>query len=345
MATPPSEANEQNVNQSESDRAGTMFPVTSSLLSAKALLHKVMTDYSLSQPVACQLLRRGLSDTYLIRTPHDSYILRIYRPNWRSVSEILYEMEMLSYLRQHGAPVSAPLRRKDGDFIHGLHALEGLRYMALFTYAKGEEPSLSEEQGYQMGEATAAIHQASEGFSSHYARFSLDVDHLIHLPLRLAEPYLQHRPEDVSFLLRLANALSERILSLAPRLDWGICHGDGTERNAHITKDGVVTFFDFDCGGLGWRAYDWATFRMNARKRPKGDAIWAAYVKGYTSRRPINPIDMEAEPFLFVARIFWSMGIFPATAEDDLAEPLNDHFIDRQLVFLRPWAIKQLHMS
>jgi Ser/Thr protein kinase RdoA (MazF antagonist) len=237
MATPPSKTNEENVNPGERDRARMLFPVTSSLLSAKALLTEVMTDYALSQPVACQLLRRGLSDTYLVRTLHDPYILRIYRPTWRSVSEILYEMDMLSYLRQHGAPVSAPLRRKDGSFIHGLSAPEGIRYMALFTYAKGEEPSLSAEQGIQMGVAMAAIHQASEGFSSQYARFPLDVDHLIHIPLRLAEPYLRHRPEDVAFLSRLANALSKHILSLAPRLDWGICHGDGTERNAHITNE------------------------------------------------------------------------------------------------------------
>lgn len=84
---------------------------------------------------------------------------------------------------------------------------------------------------------------------------------------------------------------------------------------------------------------------MNARKREQCDAIWAAYLKGYTSKRPINPVDMEAEPLLFVARIFWSMGIFPITAADDLAEPLNDNYIDRQLRFLWPWAAKHLALS
>jgi Ser/Thr protein kinase RdoA (MazF antagonist) len=230
--------------------------------------------------------------------------------------EILYEMDMLTYLRSQGASVSTPLVRKDGSFVSGLHAPEGTRYMALFTFAKGEEPILTEEQSYQMGQATAIIHQASEGFTSPHTRFSLDVDYLIHNPLRLAKPYLEHRPEDLAFLLRVADTLGERILHLAPELDWGICHGDGTERNAHITQDGVVTFFDFDCGGLGWRAYDLATFRMNARKREHGDAIWSAYLQGYSSKRTIRPVDMEAEPLLFVARVFWSMGVYPATASD-----------------------------
>ncbi len=311
------------------------------MLSCKKLHVTILLDNLLD----CQLIRRGLSDSYLVRTASESYVLRVYRPKWRTLSEILYEMDILSYLRQQGASVSTPLVRKDGSFVQGLHAPEGTRYMALFTYAKGEEPILTEEQSYQMGLATALIHQASEGFTSSHTRFFLDVDYLIHNPLGLAKPYLEHRPEDIAFLLRVADTLGKRILHLAPELDWGICHGDGTERNAHITQNGVVTFFDFDCGGLGWRAYDLATFRMNARKREHGDAIWSAYLKGYTSKRLIHPIDMEAEPLLFVARIFWSMGIYPATATDYVAEPLNDNYIDRQLRFLRRWALEYLDVT
>lgn len=305
MTIQPSGADTQHTKQPASSQTTTkIFPVTSSILSADALLQEIAFNYSLDDLLDCQLIKRGLSDSYLIRTASESYMLRIYRPKWRTLSEILYEMDMLTYLRQQGASVSTPLARKDGSFVQGLNAPEGTRYMALFTYAKGDEPVLTEEQSYQMGQATAVIHQASEGFVSHHERFSLDVDYLIHNPLQLAKPYFEHRPEDLAFLFRVADALSERITRLAPGLDWGICHGDGTERNAHITEDGVVTFFDFDCGGLGWRAYDLATFRMNARKREHGAAIWADYLKGYTSKRPIYPVDMEAEPLLFVARIF-----------------------------------------
>ena len=167
------------------------------------------------------------------------------------------------------------------------------------------------------------------------------LNYLIHFSLRRVKPYLEHRPVDLAFLLTLADVMGERLRELAPSLDWGICHGDATERNAHITPEGLVTFFDFDCGGLGWRAYDLATFRMNARKREQGTLIWTAYLGGYTDTRPLHASDLEAEPLLFVARIFWSLGIFPATASDDLAKPLDDPFTDRQLRFLRPWAAQQ----
>lgn len=317
------------------------FPVTSSVLSAEALRREVARTYLIGEVEDCQLIRRGLSDSYLVRTAETCYVLRIYRPSWRTISEILYEMDMLCYLSQHGASVSQPLKRKDGLFIHGLNAPEGIRQMALFTYAQGEPPVLTEEQSYQMGRATAQLHQASEGFTSAHTRFALDVNHLIHFPLRRAKPYLEHRPDDLTFLLTLADILGERLHELAPSLDWGICHGDATERNAHITPGGQVTFFDFDCGGLGWRVYDLATFRMNVRKREQVALLWTAYLRGYMATRPLPPSDLEAEPLLFVARIFWSLGIFPATASDDLAEPLDDPFINRQLRFLRPWAAQQ----
>ncbi len=50
------------------------------------------------------------------------------------ISEILYEMDMLTYLHQNGARVSTPIKRRDGMFVHGLYAPEGIRYMVLFSF-------------------------------------------------------------------------------------------------------------------------------------------------------------------------------------------------------------------
>src|SRR5215469_5824570 len=81
------------------------FPVTSSVLSAGALRQEVTRAYCIGEVEDCRLIRRGLSDSYLVRTAEAPYVLRIYRPSWRTVSEILYEIDMLCYLSQHGAYV------------------------------------------------------------------------------------------------------------------------------------------------------------------------------------------------------------------------------------------------
>jgi Ser/Thr protein kinase RdoA (MazF antagonist) len=319
-----------------------IFPVTSSILSSEALLQEIAADYPIETPLSCQFLKQGLNDSYLVQTTNEQYILRIYKVGWRTLSDILYEAEMLSYLGQQSAPVSTPVKRLDGTFIRGLRAPEGIRQMVLFTYAKGVEPTLTEEQGYLMGKATATIHLTSDGFCSQHPRFTLDLEHLIHEPLRRVQPYLAHRKEDWAYLLQLADILSQKITDLAPHLDWGFCHGDATERNAHITEDQQITFFDFDCGGPGWRAYDWAVFHMNARKRPDGAAIWNAYLKGYAEKRPINPVDLKAEPLMFIARMFWSIGILIIVTPYDGLEWYNQE-IDRYIRFLH--ILEERHIA
>src|SRR5262245_30453545 len=118
--------------------ARSYFPVTHSILSAAALMAEVLPDYDIGTPVECKLLDRSLNDTYLIGTTDDRYILRVYRTNWRSLSEIGYELDALIHMAQKGLSLAVPLARKDNRFIRTLHAPEGDRQAALFTYAKGE---------------------------------------------------------------------------------------------------------------------------------------------------------------------------------------------------------------
>src|SRR6266700_1395297 len=99
---PPHTGTEPALHTDEYDQS--IFPVTSSILSSEALLHEVAADYAIETPLSCQLLKQGLNDSYLVQTANEQYILRIYKAKWRTLSDILYETEMLSYLGQQGAP-------------------------------------------------------------------------------------------------------------------------------------------------------------------------------------------------------------------------------------------------
>ena len=116
------------------------FPVTHSTLAINALMTDVLPDYDIGVPLECRLLHLGLNDTYLVKTRDGQYILRVYREGWRSVSEILYELDVLLFLQRENHAVSVPLSRKDGSLIHPVTAPEGIRYVVLFTYAPGKEP-------------------------------------------------------------------------------------------------------------------------------------------------------------------------------------------------------------
>src|SRR6185295_10539869 len=122
-----------------------------------------------------------LNDTFLVNTHGPKYILRAYRAGWRSLSEILYELEALLYLQREGVSVSAPIARKDGTFVGSVLAPEGVRYLALFTYAPGKELTYDEEgaDSYRYGSATAKIHAATDTFQTSHKRFALNLEHLL----------------------------------------------------------------------------------------------------------------------------------------------------------------------
>src|SRR5207253_3151224 len=93
-------------------------------------------------------------------------------------------------------------------------------------------------------------------------------------------------------------------------LEMGICHGDLHGGNACLGPDGRLTFFDFDCCGVGYRAYEVAVFRWAAEffhPDQKGEARWGAFLRAYTARRTLAELDLAAVPLFVAARQFWLM--------------------------------------
>ena len=316
------------------------FPVTHSILSTAALLTLVLPDYSIGAPIDCKLLGCGLNDTYLVKTTEEQFILRAYRATWRSVSDIRYERDVLNYLDRAGIPVAAPITRRDGSFIHELHEPEGTRRLVLFRYARGQELTQNQEQSYLYGQAVAGMHTATGGFTSTHQRARIDLTHLIDQPLAAIRPFLAHRPEDWGYLQRIAGKVRDRIASMPlERLDSGFCHGDLHGGNAHIDAQNNITFFDFDCGGPGWRAYDIAVFRWGPWGRQI--ATWQSFLKGYSERRRLSDLDLAAVPWFVAARHIWLLGLHTANSQDWGCGWMNDAYFDNGgaggLEFLREW--------
>jgi Ser/Thr protein kinase RdoA (MazF antagonist) len=324
----------------------TYFPVTHSILSASALLSYVQERYEIGDAIECQFLNYGLNDTYLLRTSSSKYILRVYRMRWRSLSDILYELDMLLHLHRKSVPVSFPLLMRDGSLFSTLNALEGPRQAVLFSYAEGELPAWPGDEAYSLayGRAVAQVHKALDDFSSQHARFHLDLDHLLDRPLRTTLPLLEGRSEDQAYLLRVVNVVKERVASLpVGELEWGACHGDFHGGNAHITKDQQVTFFDFDCCGPGWRAYDLAVFRWARALNPQDGKLWEAFLEGYMQRRTMQPVDLAAVPLFVAIRHIWLLGLHSSNAPDWGYSYLNKFYFDSTMKFLREWVDENIH--
>ena len=126
-------------------------------------------------------------------------------------------------------------------------------------------------------------------------RFSLDVAHLLETPLKAMQPCLAYRIDDWQYVQKLADLRCSLTALPIDALEQGFCHGDMHGGNAHFTDDNIVTCFDFDCCGWGWRTYDVAVFRWGAncerKKRNNGTRFC-----GDIDERHLNEVDWQAVP-------------------------------------------------
>jgi Ser/Thr protein kinase RdoA (MazF antagonist) len=318
----------------------TTFPAICSTLDPAALAKKVLPGFGVSAVSECKFYSGGFNHTYRVKTAAGStYYLRAYRLQWRTLADIQYELDVLNHLQHKGFPAIKPLPYKDGQFFCAVPAPEGARYLALFTEAPGAEISYDREPekvAQRYGRAVAQMHHALDDFCSPHPRFHKDIDHFVDKPLLNIEPFLPHRPDDWSTIKQFAETLRQRILALpAGELEQGVCHGDLQGYHAKVSRDGILTFYDFDCGGYGYRAYDLAVFLWCCRLEKAVEVRWEPFLVGYRETRSINDLDLQAVPLLVCARYLWHVGVHTQNAPDWGIGWLNDEYFDDHLKRLR----------
>jgi Ser/Thr protein kinase RdoA (MazF antagonist) len=327
-------------------QAARPFPASLTILAAEALGKMVEDAYDVGAVEACKLLTNSLTHTYLIDTERAKYVVRVYRAGWRRRSDILYELDALRHLGRKGVPVSTPVARRDGSLVADLTAQEGSRPTALFTYAPGAMALFSEGYARRYGQAVAAVHNGLDDFESRHERFQLNLDYLLDQPLAAIRPSLRHRPDDWEYFEGLGEKLRERLGALPIlALAWGFCHGDFHGGNAHQDAE-TITFFDFDCCGPGWRAYEIAVFRWNAlfttRNAKAAARQWTDFLEGYTAVRALGDLDLAAVPIFVAVRHIWWLGLQCSNAPDWGYEHRGDRFFDQALRLLKSWERKHL---
>lgn len=320
------------------------FPISYSTLSDLALNEYIKKNYNLDQVKNTTYLLRGMNDTYLVTTSDESYIFRVYRGDRRQeYSEIAFELELLCYLDRKGVSVSLPIADVKGEYIQAFEAPEGTRFGVLFTFAEGHEKGMdNSEISYSFGQAVANIHLLTDHYESGYERTPIDLDFLLHQSLAIIESNMQHRGEDVQFLKKLGLQMEQSLREIPlEQLDFGICHGDlHGNTNVSFTEELVMTHYDFDLCGYGWRAYDIAEFRLAREVRLGHDPdqlerIWGAFLEGYQSIRVLSENDLKAVPIFVGIRQLWLMGLCLKDPHIHGAIDFGDDFIDDKLAYFK----------
>jgi Ser/Thr protein kinase RdoA (MazF antagonist) len=287
-----------------------LFPVTYSTLSPQALVDHVLSRYPIGKIRNCVFWIRGLSDIYLVESDHSRYVLRVSHAHWRSHPEIQFELEFLNFLYQKQIPVAYPLCTQDSKLAIKIHAPEGYRYAALFTYAKGAVAlgDLNRSQAQKLGETLAVLHNVAQDFQCTDNRPHLTINYLLDDSCHDLLPFLSSQGQ--VYITEAIAKIKEQIAKLPVKAPfWTVCWGDPHSGNVHFTENNEATLFDFDQCGYGWRTFDIAKFLQVTLQAGISPSVRKAFLQGYQQMQPLQDIELQSlQPLMQMAQI-WSWAI------------------------------------
>lgn len=290
-----------------------VFPVSNSNLSPFHLGLFVQKHYFPEQQVECRILKTGISDTYLITTPAQRYIFRVYSFQWRTLEEISEELRLLQHLQGNGISVSYAIPDIGNTLIHSLAAPEGERFGVLFSFAEGHKVlNFDAETHYRAGKLMAEMHLQTRDFALQritYTEKELLIDSLLQL-----SQFLPDDTEEMQYMKWVQEYLVTELQNADQnQLRKGAVHLDLWFDNMNITSEGHITFFDFDFCGNGWLCMDMAYYMLQIHSTEKDDdereLKTAQFLGGYESVTPVSDEEKRLIPMLGICLYFFYLGI------------------------------------
>lgn len=329
-----------------------IFPIQSSTLSAEALVSWISKRYDLPEPVSCQFFRKGICDTYTVKTAQANFFLKIYMHGRRTRLDVTEEVRLLNYLCKNNVSVARPVMQKDGSYVSQLKAPEGVRYAVLFEAAEGVEENNDEGRIKALGDMVGRFHQWSDKMRGVYRRKHLDMKHLIDDNLAAISPLMAHRTTDFRIIENIGDSCKEQISQLltTSKPEYGICHGDLHGGDVRYKADNTPVILDFDSSGCGWRALDIGVFLTTPEWMDTSDEAeklrqmqLSIFLQGYSSHRQLNENELTAIQLTPPIHHIFLMGIvlryFTIYEGNYWA---NDEFIDWHMKWFRYWAARDL---
>ena len=279
------------------------FPIQNSTLSAEGLIPRILKRYDLPKPVSCDFFRKGICDTYKVKTAQTDCFLKIYMYGRRTRLDVTEEVRLLNYLSRNHVAVAKPIARKNQNFVNQLRTSEGVRYAVLFEAAEGVEEGNDENRIKAYGEMVARFHQCSDRMRGAYRRKHLNMNLLVDNNLAAISPLMAHRPADFAIIKNIGDQGKRRISNLltTSKPEYGICHGDLHGGDVLYEEDNLPVLFDFDSSGCGWRALDIGVFLtssqwmdISSKAEERRQERLTTFLRGYSSQRKLIENELSA---------------------------------------------------
>jgi len=280
--------------------------ITHSVVDPQFINEEVTRRYDLKGPFETFLLYRGMNDVYLVQGAEERFALRVWRKTYRDVDVVTEELEFLDFLRERGFPASVALRTREGELYFKAQTPEGVRALALYTWAPGKKfgDMLSDETAFRIGAAFAQMHllgqeyHGDKPYSTENAKqFMMTVPALL--------KFVYDRPDDLRDYAIIAERLAAKLDAIQSEdVPMGICHCDFHPSNVHVSEDGTITLLDFDGTGEDYLMQDVQNFVWGNLFYGFSDSIGDAFEAVYESVRPFTAKEKEYRDLFLLAKCF-----------------------------------------
>ncbi|MFC2106432.1 phosphotransferase enzyme family protein [Candidatus Bipolaricaulota bacterium] len=280
------------------------FPSQSSVLDEHALLHRIVSEYSVDNVRTCRFLSRGDSDIYRVVAERANFYLKVYRPPMTK-SQAEAEARLVEYLAKHSVPVVSVVRRSDGEYASEVLASEGSRAILLFEEAPPAlPPQLEIAHMHALGEVLACLHDAADIGPRLGGLPTIDLDSIV---ADWVPSILRFADEDAAAFLDHVIGHIRPQLSEIPREipNWGVCHADLVLSNVRYGSNGV-TLFDFGDCGITYRGLEMAIlfWSLEHRDLDQRDVLWEAFLNGYGQIRNLpDRLEERLSAFLILREL------------------------------------------
>lgn len=302
----------------DSEAIGRIFePAARAALKAFPIEASDLTMVSLAENVTFKVDDRNGCGTY---------VLRLHRPGYHTLDELISERAWIRALGEAGIEVPAPLLARDGqDYVPVVVPATGeQRFAGLARWSEGRllsevladtsDEHVVENYFYQLGALTASMHNQASAWRPPpgFKRHALDSDGLMGDAPHWG-PFWEHASlttGERSLLLEVRSRMREMLarLSRDPAV-YSLIHADMHPGNILVDGD-RLTVIDFDDAGFGWHNYDIAVVLTYWQAKPNAMDIDRAFLAGYRAVRRL-PDDAPTMVSLFrLIRWMASLGWF-----------------------------------
>ncbi len=275
------------------------------------------------QPAYIKFISSSENISFFVRTTDAKrYVLRLHRPEYHTLNELISEQLWTEALLESGIDVPVVVKTSTGERYAQTKFGTQIRYVGLLQWVNGESlrkqfvtsnnPTECIGIYEQVGQLLAVLHEQASRWSppAGFARHALDADGLMG-----NHPFWGRFWEAEDLTATQCNRLLNmryRIFELLARLPrhpsvYSMIHADLHTGNL-IAHQNHLHIIDFDDAGFGWHAYDFAVAMSEVHEPQLRECLLQALFNGYAKVRRLPSWIKELVPLFSLIRTLASIG-------------------------------------